>query len=46
MLLVATCPSCRMPHLHLARLPFSATVRKGACGAKYMVHAMASEVAA
>ncbi len=45
-LLVATCPSCRMPHLHLARLPFSATVRKGACGAKYMVHAMAGEVAA
>ncbi len=45
-LLVPTCPSCRMPHLHLALLPFSATVRKGACGAKYMVHAMAGEVAA
>ena len=45
-LLVATCPGCRMPHLHLARLPFSATVRKGACGATYMVHAMNAVVAA
>jgi len=45
-LIVNRCPSCRQAHLHQARLPFSATVRKGACGAKYMVHAMNAVVAA
>ncbi len=45
-LLVPRCPGCRQPHMHLARVPFLATVRKAGCGARYMVHALNGEVAA
>jgi hypothetical protein len=46
LLLVSRCPGCRRPHLHQARVPFTATVRTGACGVRYMVHALDAEVAA
>ncbi len=45
-LLVARCPGCRQPHMHLARVPFLATVRKAGCGARYMVHALNGAAAA
>ncbi len=45
-LLVARCPGCRMPHMHLARTPFLATIRKAGCGARYMVHALDDQAAA
>ena len=48
LVLIVTCPlpSCRQQHLHQARLPFLATVRTGACGGRYMVHAATAGVAA
>lgn len=48
LVLIVTCPipSCRLPHLHQARVPFMATVRTGPCGGRYMLHALEAEVAA
>jgi hypothetical protein len=45
-MLVARCPGCQQPHMHLARVPFLATVRKAGCGARYMLHALNGEAAA
>lgn len=39
-LLVPRCPGGRQPQLRLARLPFLATMRSGACVARHPVHAV------
>jgi hypothetical protein len=46
LLLVADCPGCRQPHVHFARIPYTATIRTGACGMRYLVHVIGEEVAA